>query len=374
MSLEATPPTISGTMGISCHLDYLTNTQLSEQLALMAKAGVRWIRYDVTMDNIEPTDGIFDFSIYDNITTQATALGIQTIAIIAQYNVPKWALSTVSGATYPSNSAYQAFCQAVAAHYVGKINFFELGNEPNISEFWNTGCDPVAYTAFLKAGYTGIKAGNPNAGVMTAGLANVTGDVSQGIATGTHNYDTTNFLTLMYENGAHGYFDYLAIHPYTWPAAPNFSIINSCVSIMNSNGDTGKPVIITELGWPTNTGGGPNDYPVGNTEAQQATYITDSFEMIISGSYQFVPVLCIYDFVDDGTDPTYQEDNFGLVEADMQTIKPAYTAYQGVAAALATAPILTPNLPPAFSFTGSATIGFDGKKTFTTTVKNATES
>lgn len=301
--------------GLSCHLNSASGSEVTTQLNLMAAAGVRWIRYDFELFRVEATQGVFNWSVYDNIVNSANALGINTIALIVQYSAPSWALDPTPGANYMTSANYQAFCQAIATRYGNNIKLYELGNEPNGGEM-----TAATYINFLQGGYTGVKAGSSSAKVLTAGF---------------ENNAAPTYLSSLYGLGAKGYFDYLALHPYGWPSSPDYSfqMMDQCRAVMAANGDGDKKVIITEVGWPTDTGGGSNNSVTGVSENIQSKFIQRAYQKIMFEDYGYVPILCIYDFKNDGGsgyDPTYSEDNFGIIRADEST-KPAYTAYQQLA-------------------------------------------
>ena len=143
----------------------------------------------------------------------------------------------------------------MAKRYYGNgANYFEIWNEPNLSEFWSPSPDPAAYTADLKAAYTAIKAVTPAALVITAGLAPASDS--------SNTMDTVHFVQDMYANGAAGYFDALGDHPYTFPFTPASALLGSAWSemsqtspslrsLMAAHGDGAKKIWITEYGAPT---------------------------------------------------------------------------------------------------------------------------
>jgi polysaccharide biosynthesis protein PslG len=309
------------------HLERLSKADLTQQLALMQKAGIVRTRFDFNMVQIEPRHGHFVWARYDNIVTTAASYGISIIADLEQYNTPGWANGNRGSMYAPHASIYHAYAQAIASHYLGKISLFEMGNEPNLAQFWPPKVNATAYSALLKAGYKGIKAGNPTAKVISAGLAQVQGS-----------NNPISFLTRMYEKGVKGYFDYLGIHPYSQPNGPDFSSqdlgvgsfnkVSEVKDLMDQEGDQNKQIIITEIGWPT-----PSDFSGGGvTQPNQATYISLVYTKIMYGNYQYVPIACIYDFINDGTDTTQGQDNFGILNANY-TQKPAYTSMQMAASA-----------------------------------------
>ena len=281
---------------------------IDRQLALMQQAGVAWTRFDFEWDQMETAPGVWDFSIFDHIFNTAQAKGIQLIAMLPQWGSPSWAGKGYMDPMGAEN--YAALVSHVVEHFKGKIRFYELGNEPDISIFWPPAPDAAAYSAYLKAGYQAVKSSDPAAWVLTAGLTE----------------NAVSFLTDLYANGAKGYFDYLAFHPYSWPDSPDanygFATMSMLNELMSANDDL-KPILVTEVGWPSTTQSG------GVSEATQAKYIGRAFQKVMFEDYRTVPIVCIYDFSDDGTDPTNPEDNFGIVKQDY-TPKPASAALQAV--------------------------------------------
>jgi polysaccharide biosynthesis protein PslG len=304
------------------HLERLSNADLIQQLAMMQKAGIVRTRIDFNMITIEPSQGDFVWARYDNIVTSAASYRISIIADLEQYNTPGWANGNRGSMYAPHASIYHAYAQAIASHYLGKISLFEIGNEPNLAKYWPPKANATVYSAFLKAGYTGVKAGNPSAKVISGGLAQVQGS-----------NNPISFLTRMYEKGVKGYFDYLGIHPYSQPNGPDFSSqdlgvgsfnkVSEVKDLMDQEGDQNKQIMITEIGWPTpsNLSGG------GVTQSDQAAYISLLYAKIMYENYQYVSIACIYDFINDATNATNSQDNFGILNANY-TQKPAYKSLQ----------------------------------------------
>lgn len=72
---------------------------------------------------------------------------------------PKWA--ETSGERPYDLAAFEAHCQAVAAHYRGRIQHWELWNEPYMEYFFKG--DPKQYSVFAAAAQRGLRQGNPEA-------------------------------------------------------------------------------------------------------------------------------------------------------------------------------------------------------------------
>lgn len=293
----------------------LTTQQQNALFTLMQAVGVKRIRSDFIMSSIQPTQGNFVHTEWEAMVDLAATYGIEFIAVLEQYGMPAWA--SPSGAMYaPTPAVYQAWCEEMASHYEGKISLFELGNEPNFNIFWPAGPNAADYVALLSAGYTGIKAGNADAQVISAAPGNKFATDEAGIQTFT-------YFTDMYAAGLKSCSDIIALHPYAdavydGTTTNNFSRLNTMRNIMISNGDLNKRVILSELGWSTYTGG--------VTEAQQAANIKTFYNSIMFGDYKYIDIISFYNFQNAGTDAANTEHNYGLVTNDF-TPKPAYASY-----------------------------------------------
>jgi hypothetical protein len=307
---------------VASHLNGLSSEEADRQLTLMQEAGVAWTRFDFTRSGIETAPGSYDWSQLDYIVNDALAKGIHVIALLDQWGVPSWE-PYYQGPQAPDTVAgYSAFANAVARHYKGRIQLYELGNEENTSIFWPPSPDVSAYTRLLIGGYNNIKAVDPSAKVISGGLAPNQGSNSNPLL----------FLQQMYAHGAKGHFDYLGVHPYSQnspdvvsqsTSAMTFDIVARLKSLMEQEGDQHKQIMITEIGWPS--------YSEGVSPASQSAYISRVYTKIMHENYQYVALACIYDFVNDGTDATNAQDNFGVLNQN-DTPKPAYTAIKNAAA------------------------------------------
>jgi endo-1,4-beta-mannosidase len=296
-----------------------SQADIDTQTTLMQQAGVKWVRFDFIWGNIEQKRGVYNWSNYDYVVNDINSKGMQVLALVTQWGAPTWELTNPSNYWSPAKNPtdFGTFTKALAAHYKGKISLYEIGNEPNLTEFWPPIPNPGAYTKLLISGYNGVKSVDPTDKVISAGLS--VDDVDGGMT----------FLQNMYNNGAKNHFDYLGFHPYSWPSSPDvgygwgLSSLDDISSVMAQNGDSSKQIIATEFGWPSTTTSGGVD------ETTQANYINLMYQNIVYGSYQYVPIACVYDFVDDGTDATNPENNFGVIRSDY-SLKPAYSVLQQV--------------------------------------------
>jgi hypothetical protein len=317
-------------------LGSLSDDALNSELSDIKSIGVSWVRFDLDWSNIGAQGpGQYDWSDYDRVVSAINAHGLHSLAILDF--TPGWAQSSVcSGSKMcePANaSEYGTFAAAAAAHYAPSgVRDWEIWNEPNNSAFFQPAADPVAYTSLLRAAYTAIKGVEPNATVLTGGLAPA--DDSGG------NMSPPDFVNGMYNAGADGYFDALADHPYTWPYSPAYYLPGNAWdqmitirNIMVAHGDGGKKIWITEYGAPTGgpgatassgmtTAEGGDDHV---TDALQAQMVTDAVHG--ATSYPWIGGFFWYSYIDQGTDSSTVENFFGLLNPDGSR-KPAYYAFK----------------------------------------------
>lgn len=293
--------------------------QQAAELENMHSVGLRWVRIDASWAAIQSAGpSSFDWSMLDQTVRSIVAAGMK-VDLIIDY-APVWAQApSAAGNKFgepASPSAFATFAGEVAARYgpMG-VSAYEIWNEPNIQTFWYPVPNPSLYTAMLRDSYTAIRDVEPNATVISGGLAPADND---GI-----NIDPVTFLQDMYADGAQGSFDAVGIHAYSYPALPDtyeswsgWSQMNqtslSIRSVMAANGDSAMKVWITEVGAPS---AGPHG--VGATV--QAEEVTQAVQNALSTPW--IGQLFIYNYRDSATNPDY----FGLFNAD-GTPKPAWTA------------------------------------------------
>ncbi len=197
-------------------------------------------------------------------------------------------------------AAFHGFALALAAHVSDTWRVqgletvaYEIWNEPNLDYEWGGTPSAAQYTALLKQGYLGVKAGDPRALVVSAGLA-TTGGSARDLALARRLYGAIEvtpdltFLRNMYNHGALGYLDALGSHPYGGPDAPDtppgaasgpiyFRRAEEQRQVMLDYGDE-SPVWATEFGWVLETACylGEHEW-MEVSEALQAEYLAAAY-------------------------------------------------------------------------------------------------
>jgi hypothetical protein len=288
---------------------------------LMRETRASTVRIMIPWAFVQPAPDQWDWSVVDTMVNSALAHGMSVLGLLN--STPGWAATpgTLPYSGRPASAAaYGDFVAAVADRYRGRISSYEVWNEANSVLFWTPTPDPAAYTELLKAAYPRIKAADPAATVIAAGLAPVFSFFSLTL-------NPAQFVKGMYAAGAKNNFDALAYHPYQYtmkfpagkglPETP-ITQLAGMHDEMVSNGDGGKTIWCTEYGEPTSS----------VDEATQADYIRD---MITTWrTLPYVGPVFIYTTRDRHTGSSNDADTLGVYR-DNWTPKPAQQVVQSLA-------------------------------------------
>ena len=298
---EPSPDSAStGFFGAQTHFGQF-RSGIDELLGLVKNAGIGWIRDEVYWSQVEKEKGIFEFPpAYDQYLKAAQELGIRVLLILDFGNVLYTGSEKGGPAAEPARLAFARYCAAVVKRYrLLGVQHYEIWNEPNASMFWRPQPNPEDYAALLETAYRACKEADPGSTVLGCSTAGTDLDFVGGV----------------FAAGGGRLMDAVSFHPYCQPTAPEKKLWTD-ISRLKAIA-AGKPLWITEFGYPTHTG------PGGVDEETQANYFVRAFLLArASGS---VERMFWYDFQNDGDDPDEGEFNFGLVRMD-KTPKPAYGA------------------------------------------------
>ncbi len=269
--------------------------RMARAAALARAAGVKWTREEILWHRTEPEKGRFDFSFYDKVVDCANSNGISVYGLLDYWS------SWTRPYTEEGIDDYCRWAARVVEHYKDRIRHWEIWNEPNIF-FWSG--PKELYPVLLKRAYAAIKKVDPTAKVLGCSTAGI---------------DTRFIKKVM---AAKAPFDILTIHPYRG-RLDDRGFIEELRGVRNLVG--GRPVWITEMGWPTQIGG--------VTELEQARLLSRC--CLAAAAAGGAPTVSWYDFREDGTDPFYNEHHFGVVRYDLSP-KAAYRALATVCNTLGT--------------------------------------
>lgn len=269
-------------------------------LDLVKDAGFTWVKQAFAWETIEGAGkGHFDWSKSDPVVQEANKRNINVLARLS--SDPE--LTNFWGGRPPQNgNDFADFAFAIATRYnctaqsAGCIQAYQVWNEPNLGREWGGNRpNPAQYAEFLHKAYAAIKRGNPNAIVISAGMA-PTGDNSDVAMPDDVFYEG---LYQAMNNNSSGYFDMLGVHGAGFAAPPEldpaeaasnpkyggyrffcFRHVEDIRAIMVKHGDTNKQIVLLEFGWTTDSVNAAYKWhgaDAGITDAVQADYLKRAY-------------------------------------------------------------------------------------------------
>jgi hypothetical protein len=369
-SAATTTTTLPPAVGVQFHGMWAAydDTERAKILDQLAAAGTQWIRLDVSWAMLQPTSGSsYDLGwgvpFVDRVVDMVHNRGMHLLVTL--WRTPAWANGGAGETALPTDpSTYAAALRWAAARYAGRVDAWEVWNEPNQSGFMK-GADPAAYTRLLKAAYPAAHAGDPATTVVFGGPSE----------------NDAPWIAKAYTAGAHGYFDAMSTHPYMGPSdappeTPDDGTIYTMAhaaavhQLMVDNGDGNKPLWFTEYGWSTHANTSTmQNWELGVSRAVQADYLVRSLAYM-RDHLPYVTNAFWYEADDRQTGTTRNIDNYGLMDdqfrpkasltalADFQAAQSTITPPPAPAptATASTSPTASPTVSPTVSPTASASV------------------
>lgn len=279
----------SDAFGVCTHFAQRKGGDPNINLGIMQKTGTAWIRDDYSWGSIELEKGVYTFDFHDEFTDKAIANGLKVLAVIT-YGCKFY---DEGNAPYTDEGikAFAKYCGAVAEHYKGQIDHFEIWNEYNGGMGNPLNQPPEIYAKMLKEAYIEIKKANPDAVVV--GCSTIMTD--------------HGWIERVLKAGGVEYMDAVSVHPYSSPSSPEGAGLRENITkLHNMLAEYGKdmPVWYSEYGYPT--------YKNDVSEDEGAAYLERAY--MIAQSINPDDKVIWYDFQND-TPPNDndREANFGLI-------------------------------------------------------------
>ena len=279
-----------------------------------------------------------DFSTTDAQIAAAARNKIDVTALVLRS--PAWAALKPNEVFSPPRepAAYGRFLKTLISRYGPKGNFwsanpsvpkrplrnFQIWNEPSLSRYFPVTPWAPAYAKLLRASYTAVKAADPGAKVITAGLPN---------------FSWRDYATL-FKAGmkARGYFDAIAVHPFTGTATGSVKILGFVRAVLDANGARSAPLWVTEISWPSGRGKADANQGWVTTEAGEAVKVDEVYRAYAKSATRLKLARAYwYNWVssDSGNQDAFEYAGLRRVGPDGSfEDKPALAAYRKVSQAL----------------------------------------
>ena len=282
--------------GIEVFVSDQAPTLLAQQIGQL---GIHWVKLRVEWRSLEPTQGQIDYAYLDSVVNTLEAGGHNIMLTVT--TTPIWARTSPNEIGPPDDlTDFTTFVGVLAEHYAGRVDAYQIWDEPNLRRNWNCEnrmCD-TDYLALLGQAYGVIKAADPDALVITAGLS------PTGYNDHVNAIDDRLYLETLYANGVADISDAIGVHPGGWANPPDaecceasagvlthfdddrfyfLANLNTYREIMMRYGDSETPIWVTKFGWGTSEDTAPpreiNVFVTYTSLAEQASYIPRAFAL-----------------------------------------------------------------------------------------------
>lgn len=245
-------------LGVNVQLEQYNQQELRENLDLIQTSNFVWVRQFAYWDQIESTQGVYDWEMWDTIAETIVDYPELKLVVVLM-NTPEWARTNPPNTdvteTAPPQSpeTFAQFASSFAERYGHVIDYYQIWDEPNLDDAWGLlDPKPADYVALLGEAYTAIHDSDLHATVISAALAPTTEQSGQNIS-------DIQFLDSMYRLGAKDVMDIVAGKPYGFSTSPldrivteselNFSRIVALREVMLNYGDGKKSLWAGNWGW-----------------------------------------------------------------------------------------------------------------------------
>lgn len=175
---------------------YVPVSGLAEAGAALSRLGAPWVRTEVPWAGVEPLPGQWRWEPWDRAVDLLHAGGHRLVGMLAYWT---------EGAQDYSDHAlarFETYAEKVARRYRGKIDVWEVWNEPNEWTYWRS--TPERYVDLLRAASRGARRGNPQARILGGSTSGA----------------DLHFLRRIFVAGAAEWMDAVSLHPYSFGWIP----------------------------------------------------------------------------------------------------------------------------------------------------------
>ncbi|GAB4520974.1 MAG: hypothetical protein OHK0046_31770 [Anaerolineae bacterium] len=254
--------------------------------------GFTHVKQTFAWEDIQPAPDEWRWENGDRLMGEVESKGLEIIVRLGV--VPDWAHPSLP--PHENNTLYvdappddlslwAAYCGAVATRYAGRVQAYQIWNEPNLTREWGgQEPNPAAFVEMLRLCSEAIRAADPDAVLISPGLS----------PTGDHNaraYRDDIYLQMMYDAGFEQHVDVVGVHAPGYAPPPygpddaerdgqgrwaTFRRVEDLRKIMIRNGDAERQMAILETGYTTDTLN-PDYMWFAVSEEEQAQYLAEAY-------------------------------------------------------------------------------------------------
>jgi hypothetical protein len=308
---------------------------LGREFGAMSRSRVGTVRFAIYWDVAQPqADGTTDFSASDRYVEAAARRRIPLLPVVMR--APAWARVHPDRQNSPPSvagrDAYARFLQTLIARYGPAGSFWaehpelarqpirrwQIWNEPDGAHDWSDQPGLPAYMPLLRKAHAAVKQADPGADVVLAGLVG----------------RSWEHLAEVYRRGGRRWFDVAAVHPFTERVRNVMRLIRNARKVMRRHHDGRKPLVLSELSWPSAKHRTRYTYGFEVSPRGQAARLRSSL-MRIAAARRRLRISAVYwsSWISYDRSKLYSFDYAGLrrVRHGKAVAKPAYHAFRKVA-------------------------------------------
>lgn len=297
-----------------------------------------YIKQTFPWREIEPRQDEWDFTQSDRIIALTEERNLNLIVRLGQS--PDWASGIDSAELVEAHDApalsvddFADYCSRIAERYAGQVFAYQIWNEPNLRREWGEQApDPIRYVEQLAACSTAIRAVDPSAILISAGLSPTGGPMPIAMP-------DDQYLDAMYQANFQQYVDVVGVHApgfappdYGPDDAANdgnarwasFRRIEDLRKIMLRYDDAERQMAVLEFGYTTDTNNA--DYAwFAVSEDLQAQYIVEAYAYAAENWRPWVGLMSLIYLPDPQWTPDDEEWWWAVITSDGRP-RPAFYA------------------------------------------------
>ena len=330
----------------------------------VAALGVKWIRLQSGWQKTEREEGVYDFEWLDSQVDNLVSRGLKPWLCLCYGNglydeSAKQYFGAVGAPPIRSERAYDAWLKYVGEtvrHFAGRIEYYEIWNEPEGGWTWRPGPSAEEYTEFCVRTGNVIKENDPSAKVMV----------------GSHYQDSLAYFNAEFALGILEVADAVTYHTYNYDESLSMQRAKALKALTEHYGKNIE-VVQGECGSQSNSGGNGALNWVRTNQNMQTKYILRHVVAEVMAGVRFTSIFSSVDMAENLAalegEPITTCGYFGLLGAEFDKRtgklvgdyyeKPSYYAFQNLCA-LFDQKIIPEDLPVIFTPRASRRIdGFD---------------
>jgi len=221
-----------------------------------------------------------DYRFTDRIVGLAARHDLTVLPVVTY--APAWDGSPAGNHVQPARDRpYASYLRALVMRYGPRGTFWasnpgiprrpitswQVWNEPELSTNWNTFPFADSYVRLLRIAHDAIKRADPSARVVLAALTN---------------FGWRDLASIYNVSGSRALFYEVASNPYTAKPSGVITILGKFRQVMDQHGDRAKPMVATEVGWPSALGKSSQNFGINTTERGQARKLSQLLPMLAS--------------------------------------------------------------------------------------------